>query len=185
MPPSTITVRFARWWWLGLGTISHAVPAVASGILMYQDGVPIWFFGPVLFGVVGVINMVLAATGVYPYLRLTPRRVSYRSIVNGHTNHVDLGPGDTVTATAEGLYHRPWGSQWERLGASRALADSKDWHNLQYWTGGLEPQQEQAEAARAEPAIPSSVQTPPQAAQPQAPTSAVVAKRQKRQRNVY
>ena len=35
MPPSTITVRFARQWWLGLGTISHVVPAVAIGTLMY------------------------------------------------------------------------------------------------------------------------------------------------------
>jgi hypothetical protein len=181
MPPPTITVRFAPRW-IGCGVALHAVLAVIVGTVGYRDGVPIWFMGPSLFGIVGLINMVLTATGVYPYLRVTPQRVSYRSMFNGHMNHVDLVPGDTVVATAEGLYRRPWGGQWERLGAIRALADSRDWRNLQYWTGGLEPQQGRTAAA---PAQSESAQAHPAAIRSESPASAVIQKRPKRQRNVY
>jgi hypothetical protein len=176
MPPPTITVRFAPWW-IACGIALHAVLAVVVGTVAYLDGVPIWFMGPVVFGVGGTINAVVAASGVYPYLRLTPQRISYRSAFSRHRMHIDLHPGDIVVATKDGLYRRPGGrGEWDRVGARPGLANAKDWQTLQHWTGSLEPRPEPSPSAQLEPA------------QPEPPTSAVITdrrQRQKRERKIY
>ncbi|GAA1659876.1 hypothetical protein GCM10009830_01110 [Glycomyces endophyticus] len=136
--PAEITIRYATWWIVG-GAVLHVILAAASGLVMHADGVPIWFAGPVFFGLSGAVSTLIVATGAYPYVRVTHRQISYSVPYSSVRRRVALGPGDRVVANADGLYHWHWPGQWDTLAVSPSLANTKDWNTLRYWTTGPRP----------------------------------------------